>query len=138
MTSRRIDGAKYSVPIAGFSQAVEVSGPVRFVYLSGVTARDASGQIVGIGDLAAQTEQVYHNLKIVLHEAGASFEDVVRVVTYLTRMDDYAAMQHVRRRYWPRTSPASTTVEVSRLYHPDQLIEVEVTAAVPAAGSRPG
>ena len=131
MIRRRIDGAAYGVPIAGFTHAVEVSGDCRFVFVSGVTARDAEGRIAGVGDLAGQTRQVYENLERILAEAGATLDDVVRVVTYLRRMDDYPAMHAVRRRYWPEHAPASTTVEVGQLYDPDQLLEVEVTAVVP-------
>lgn len=131
MIRRRIEGAAYGVPVAGFTQAMEVAGDCRFVFVSGVTARDAAGRIAGAGDLAAQTQQVYENLQLILAEAGATLDDVVRVVTYLRHMDDYPAMYAVRRRYWPRHAPASTTVEVSRLFDPDQLLEVEVTVVVP-------
>lgn len=129
---RRIQRAAYGVPIDGFTQAVEVTGSVRYLFLSGVTARDADGRVTGVGDLARQTEQVYRNVEAILAEADASFTDVVRVVTYLRNIKDHAVMQAVRRRYWPDHAPASTTVEVSRLYDEEQLIEVEITAAVPA------
>ena len=130
MIRNRIERAAYGVPVPGFTQAVEVAGDCRFIFVSGVTARDAAGRIAGVGDLATQTRQVFENLQLILAEAGATLADVVRVVTYLRQMDDYPAMHSVRRQYWPDHAPASTTVEVSRLFDPAQLIEVEVTAVV--------
>jgi enamine deaminase RidA (YjgF/YER057c/UK114 family) len=138
MTSsrRRITGAAYAVPVPGFSQAVEISGAGRLIFVSGVTARQADGAITGIGDLGAQTRQVYDNLRQILAEADATLDDVVRIVTYLRDMEAYPQMSAVRRDAWPLAAPASTTVEVSRLYDPEQLIEVEVTAFVPADRGR--
>ena len=135
MMRRRIERAAYGVPVAGFTQAVEVAGDCRFIFVSGVTARDADGRIVGVGDTATQTRQVFENLQLVLAEAGATLDDVVRVVTYLRHMDDYPAMHAVRRQHWPDHAPASTTIEVSRLFDPAQLIEVEVTAVVADEGA---
>lgn len=124
----------YSVPVPGFSHAVSVMGPGRFVFVSGVTARAADGRIEGRGDLEAQTRRVFESVARILGQAGARMSDVVRVVTYLRDMDRYPEMQAVRHEIWPDRAPASTTVQVGRLFDPDQLIEVEVIAFV--AGSR--
>jgi enamine deaminase RidA (YjgF/YER057c/UK114 family) len=125
-----ITSRAYAVPVAGFTHAVLSPPGGRFVFVSGVTSRGRDGGIVGIGDLAAQTRQVYENLSFILGEAGASLDDLVRLVTYLRDMEQYPQMQEVRRAYLRAGAPASTTVEVSRLFHPDLLIEVEATALV--------
>lgn len=129
-TVRHVGSVVYPVPVPGFTHAVSVAGPGRFIFVSGVTARGPDGRIEGEGDLEAQTRRVYDNLTQILAEVGATMRDVVRVVTYLCDMEQYPQMQAVRREIWPERAPASTTVEVSRLFDAGQLIEVEVTAFV--------
>ncbi len=106
-----------------------------FIFISGITARAPHNTIVGVGDLGAQTRQVYENLKLILAEAGGTLDDVVRIVTYLRDMREYRSMENVRREYLGESPPASTTVEISRLFHPDQLIEVEATAVLSPSAS---
>jgi 2-iminobutanoate/2-iminopropanoate deaminase len=99
--------------------------------LSGQAAVDATGNVVAPGDMAAQTAYVFELVGAILHAHGAEFSDVVNIRTYLTDIGRLAEYAQVRRGFLPAgVAPTSTTVEVSRLFKPDALVEVEVTAAV--------
>jgi 2-iminobutanoate/2-iminopropanoate deaminase len=98
------------------------------LWISGAQAVDEQGNIVGKGDVVAQTEQVFKNLEKVLAEAGASFADVARIVIYLRDMQHRSAIAPVRERVFGPNRPASTLVAVSGLSHPDSLIEIEAVA----------
>ena len=103
----------------------------RTVYVSGQVAMDADGTVVGVGDLAIQTEQVIRNLQIALEEAGATFEDVVKITTFVVdyQPEHRAVISEVRERFLPAGAPpASTLVGVSALALPDWLIEIEAVA----------
>jgi reactive intermediate/imine deaminase len=119
-------------PIGSYSHAVRVeTADCVWIYVSGQIALDAEGTLVGIGDLRAQTEQVFQNLARVLEANGATFEHVVKIQTYFTTLDNLAGSREVRARYLPAEPPASTAVQVMALVVPDALIEVDVVAAVP-------
>ncbi len=103
----------------------------RLVFVSGLLARDAAGNIVGKGDMGKQIEQVGENLRVALEAAGAGLVDLVRTTTYVTDIDEFFRHVEVRQRYFGQALPTSTTVEVRRLSHPDFLVEVEAFAALP-------
>jgi 3-hydroxyisobutyrate dehydrogenase-like beta-hydroxyacid dehydrogenase/enamine deaminase RidA (YjgF/YER057c/UK114 family) len=107
------------------------------LYVSGQAAFDERGDLVGEGDMTAQAEHVFQCLSRILADQGATFEDVTFMRTYLTDMDRRVEYGRVRSRYITGTPPASTTVEVSRLFMPGLLLEVDVIAALPRAGSLP-
>lgn len=100
--------------------------------LSGQVAVDDDGQVYAPGDVVAQSERVFEIIGGILAAHGAGFEDVLHVRTFMTSLDDLPAYGAVRRRFFPGAKPASTTVEVSRLFLPNAVLEVETTAAVPA------
>ena len=131
MPRQVVNSARYHVPVRGFSQAVLAPASGRLLFVSGLTARRADGTIVAEGDIRGQTRQILENLKVILAEAGATLDDVVRTVQYFRSMDDHPGMQQVKSEYFGDRSPASTSVEVSRLYDPRQLLEIEATAVVP-------
>jgi enamine deaminase RidA (YjgF/YER057c/UK114 family) len=126
-------------PGAGYSHVV-VASPGKLAFIAGQVANNAQGQLVGRGDLKAQTEQVFENLKLALAAAGASFEHVVKL-TFLVKdhKPEYLAIiREVRNRYVNTAAPpASTLAGVSALFLPDYLIEVEAVAAVPEKPTRP-
>jgi 2-iminobutanoate/2-iminopropanoate deaminase len=98
--------------------------------LAGQVAVDDAGEVVAPGDVVAQAERIFVLIREILAAHGASFADIMHIRTYLTNMDDLPAYGAVRRRLFPGTPPpASTTVEVSRLFRPGAVLEVEVTAA---------
>lgn len=112
----------------GYSQVVEVRGG-RTLYISGQIALDSSGQVVGSGDFTPQIKQVFVNLKARLDEAGASFNDVVKLNFYLTDGSDIQILRDVRDSYVNREQPpASTLVVVKQLLRPELLIEVDAIA----------
>lgn len=101
------------------------------LYVSGQAAFDDKGEVVAPGDMGAQAEHVFRNLAAILADQGASFADVTFVRTYLTDMDQRVAYGAVRRKYLTGTPPASTTVEVSRLFMPGLVLEVDLIVALP-------
>ena len=113
----------------GYSHVVSARGG-RTVYIAGQVALDAQGRVVGAGDLAAQTRQVFANLDIALKAAGATFANVVKTNYYLRDASQVAVIREIRAKYFTKELPASTLIEVPRLANPDFLIEIEVIAVV--------
>jgi reactive intermediate/imine deaminase len=115
----------------GYSHVVEA--PVgTIVYVSGQVPLDAGGELVGDGDIEAQTRQVFENLTGALTAAGASWSDVVKLGFFLVDVGHIATVRAVRDEYVDTARPpASTLVEVSRLFREDVLVEVEAVAVKP-------
>ena len=114
----------------GYTHVVEVTGPVKTVYISGQIALDTAGNVVGQGDMKAQAEQVFKNLEAALAAAGAKFTDVVKMNTYTTDISQIQAIRDARGRYFGDATPASTLVQVVHLARPELMLEIEVIAAV--------
>lgn len=115
-----------------YSQVVKVNGGA-MIFTSGIVADDANGNIVGKGDLKAQVQQAFENLKIVLAAAGADFKDVVKMTYYVVnyKPEQIPMIREVRANYLPvENPPASTLAGVSALFHADVLIEIEAVAVV--------
>ena len=113
----------------GYTHVVSARGG-KTIYIAGQIALDAKGQLVGKGDLAAQTRQVFENLSIALKAAGASFDHVVKTNYYMRDASQVAVVREIRTKYFSKELPASTLIEVPRLAQPDFLIEIEVVAVV--------
>jgi 2-iminobutanoate/2-iminopropanoate deaminase len=126
-----IKTSKLSRPLGVFSQALKVSGPGGFVFVSGLTSRAPDGSVIGVGDVALQTETILQNLRAVLEEAGGGLDNVVKVTVFIRDMHHFKEIHEVRRRYFREPYPASTMVEVSRMVSPEHLIEIEATAFIP-------
>src|SRR5215470_11713858 len=109
-------------------------GDGALLVLSGQVAVDDDGAVVAPGDVTAQSERIFELIGAILAAHGASFADVLHVRTFMTDLGDLPGYGQVRGRYFPGPPPASTTVEVSRLFLPGAVLEVEVTAA---CGRRP-
>ena len=119
-------------PTAGWTHVVTSTGG-RTIHVSGQVSVDGRGQLVGKGDLQAQTEQTFANLAVALKAAGASFRDVVKMNLYVVGLTPELVplIREVRARYINReTPPASTFVGVSALVGADWLIEIEAVAVV--------
>jgi enamine deaminase RidA (YjgF/YER057c/UK114 family) len=103
------------------------------IFIAGQTALDSEGIVVGISDFAAQAERVFDNLGIALRTAGCSAANVVKMTVFLTDMSNLSSYREARNRFFatvsPPAAPAVTLVEVSQLYGPHFLIEVEAIAA---------
>jgi enamine deaminase RidA (YjgF/YER057c/UK114 family) len=116
-----------------FSQVAIVKGSGKTITISGQVALDEHGELVGRGDVRAQTRKVFENLKLALAAAGAGFEDVVKMTYYIVgyRPEQLGPIREVRSEYLSRTHPpASTLVGVEALFEDDVLIEVEAVAVV--------
>ncbi|MGH2352138.1 MAG: RidA family protein [Chloroflexota bacterium] len=116
-----------------FTQVVSVSGTVKTVYVGGQDAVDASGTIVGKGDIRAQTEQIFKNLRAALAAAGAGLEHVIKWNVYVVQGQPLQPGFEVFRREWGDrpNPPAITAAFVSSLAHPDFLAEIDAVAVVP-------
>ena len=116
-------------PVANYKMATRMEGG-RLLYISGQVARDADGHVLGKGDIRTQALQVFQNLRQVLQAAGGDLSDLLKITTYLTRIEDFPAVAEIRSRLFPGALPASTLIIVTRLAQPDLLIEVEGMAAI--------
>ena len=116
----------------GYTHAVVVPSGTRLVVISGQGALDSAGRIVGAGSMTAQATQVFENLKAALAGVGATFKDVVKLNTYVTNIGQSQAFRDVRDKYVNTDAPpASTLIEVRRLFRNEFIVEVEAIVAVP-------
>jgi 2-iminobutanoate/2-iminopropanoate deaminase len=123
--------AVWSAP--GYSQKAIVDlGNSKMIIIAGQIPFDSSGNLIGKDDLGRQTEQVFQNIKKLLAQDGATMSDLVKIGIFLTDMTQLPAFRQVRNKFinleYP---PASTLVQVNKLFREDVLVEVEATAIVP-------
>ena len=114
-------------PIVGYSRAVKVGNQI---FVTGTTATAEDGSIVGAGDAYAQTVQALRNIEAVLKRAGAAMSHVVRTRMFVTDISRWEEVGRGHSEFFRDIRPAATMVEVSRLIHPDMIVEIEVDAVV--------
>jgi enamine deaminase RidA (YjgF/YER057c/UK114 family) len=143
MTKASLNPEGLAAPVGPYVQVTVAPPGGRIVFCSGAVAFGPDGQVVGEGDIVAQTRQVMENLAVALDAAGATFADVVKITNYVTDAAEYPKIAPVREAYLQPPYPASTLVEVKGLLYPELLIEIEAVAVVhderaaPAGNARP-
>lgn len=129
MSKKVIRTLNAPAPVGPYNQAISTSGQMLFV-AGQIPLDPQSGNIVGQGDIAGQTKQVMANIKAILTEAGASFDNVVKTSVFLTDLTNFSPMNQVYAQYFAEdTAPARACVEVSRLPK-DVLVEIECIAVI--------
>jgi 2-iminobutanoate/2-iminopropanoate deaminase len=112
----------------GYAHAIQIGNTI---YISGQIPLDQDMNVVGKNDIAVQTERVYENLRKVIEEAGGSMSSIVMLNIYCTDLEAYdKKTRHLRKKYFGDYYPATTAIEVKRLYRPDFMIEVEAIAVL--------
>ena len=117
----------------GFSRYTFSPGVVKegkMLFISGITATDDHGNIVGKGDIVTQTRVIFERMGKILEAAGATFDDVVKTVDYITTTENYRTTAEIRREFFKKEFPAATGVIVAGLLRPDALIEIDAVAVI--------
>ncbi len=114
-------------PARGFSHAIKVGNTI---YVAGQAGLDEEGNVVTKGDVVAQTERAYENLKRVLEAAGAAITDIVKLNIYTTDLEGFMKTGEVRRKYFGKHFPAATAVQIVKLSPPESMVEIDAIAIV--------
>ena len=127
MERQRVSSGTKWEGLVGYSRAVRVGN---LVFVSGTTATDEAGNVVGVGDAEAQAAYIIGKIGRALQEAGASLTDVVRTRVYVTRVGDWEAVGRAHAHYFGEIRPANSLVEVSALVGSEYVVQIEADAVI--------
>jgi len=126
----RIQPEKFTKAIGAYSHGLKLPLPgVDLIFLTGQIAMDSDGNAVAPEDPKQQTEFIFNNIEILLNEAGASIENVIKVTIFVTNMKFFPQISEIRNKYFNECKPVSTLVEVNSLAKEGCDVEIEVIAA---------
>ena len=126
---KELNNSLFPKPIGAYSNGLSIPiGNKELIVLTGQQAIDSDGKSVYPNEPAKQTDFIFKRIESLLNEAGATLDNVIKVVIYVTNMDDFGEISPVRNKYLCKSRPVSTLVEVNRLTIPGCVIEIDVTA----------
>jgi len=126
----KINSSDFAQRLGSYSHGYKVDfGNGELIFTTGQIALDKNGEVVSPDDVSAQAEFVFQSLEKILNEASSSLDDVVKATIYVTNMNDFAKISQVRNKYFKKSEPVSTLVEVKRLVKDGCKLEIEVIAA---------
>lgn len=129
MNKVKIKSDKFARKLGAYSHGYKIDvGDSVLIFTTGQIALDNQGQVVALNNAEEQTRFIFQQLEIILQEAGASLDDVVKATIYVINMDDFPAISRVRNEFFKTSEPVSTLVEVSKLVKDGCVVEIEVIA----------
>lgn len=127
MMKEQLNPKGFTPALGAYSHGTKVNvGTAEFIFVTGQLAMDKDGNAVAPKDITRQTEFIFENIKTILREGGATLDDVVKVVVYLTDINDFKEFSAVRNKYFVNSRPASTLLEASRLVKEGCAVEIDV------------
>lgn len=129
MSTTHLNPQEFTKILGSYSHGISVDvGDSEMIFVTGQIAMDEDGNAVAPDNIVKQTEYVFENIQKILHEAGASLDDVVKAVIYITDMSKFKEISGVRNAYFEKSKPVSTLVEISKTVREGCDIEIEVIA----------
>lgn len=130
MKKTEIKSDRIAEPLGIYSNGIVVENPGTMVFLPGFTSRDVDGNVVGVGDIEAQTRRILEMMRDSMEEVGGTLDDVVKMTLYIKDMEQFHKIHAVRAEFFNKPYPACAMLEVSRMVDPATLIEIESIAVL--------
>lgn len=132
----KINSDAFAQRMGSYSHGYKIDlGNALLIFTTGQVGLDKNGNVVYPDDVAKQTEFVFESLQKILQASGANLDDAVKATIYMTDMNDFAEISKVRNKYFAKSEPVSTLVEVSKLVKPGCKVEIEIVAVKQKIGS---
>lgn len=129
MPKTYLNPQRFTKILGSYSHGISVDiGDSQMIFVTGQVAMDKDGNVVAPDDIVKQTEFVFENIQEILNESGASLDDVVKAVIYITDMSKFKEISGVRNKYFEKSKPVSTLIEISKTVRDGCDIEIEVIA----------
>ena len=129
MEKTKINSAEFAERLGAYSHGYKIAiGDAEIIFTTGQIALDKEGNVVSPNDAEKQAEFIFESLQKILNQAGSSLDDVVKATIFLTDMNDFSKISQIRNKYFAKSEPASTLVEVKKLVKEGCKVEIEVIA----------